>query len=145
MTSKFYELIEHTADIGLRVFGKDAEGLFTNAATGMFDIIAKKKAGSGQPKTKARFFDIELKARNREELLIAWLSELLSLSDVHKIIFNRAHIQQLTPKKIKARIGAERITEHTYQLNTEIKAVTYHQLKIAKRKGRLQAEVIFDV
>ena len=69
-----HELIEHTADLGLRVFARSPEDLFINAAIGMFDIIADRK---GRVKKTAGIkeikFKLNLAARNREELLVGGL------------------------------------------------------------------------
>ncbi|MBU4304748.1 MAG: archease [Candidatus Omnitrophica bacterium] len=140
---KSHELFEHTADIGLRAFGKDSSELFVNAARGMFSIIACPK--KRQPRDiQERSFSVEVSAANREELLVSWLSELLSLSDIHNIIFFQFHLEQLTECSLKARLSAHELNAG-YKRKTEIKAVTYHNLNIKTLNNILQAEVIFDV
>ncbi len=140
-----HELIEHTADLGLRVFAHSAEELFINAAKGMFAVIAERKVcrkkSAGTKKTK---FELDISARNREELLVSWLSELLTLFDIHDIIFICFKITQLTAKQIKALAWGEPLNKQTYIRKTEIKAVTYHRLNIKKVAGELAAEIFFD-
>jgi SHS2 domain-containing protein len=70
---KNYELIEHTADIGIKIKGKDLRELFINAALAMFDIIAERKNSQG----KRREIKIKQKAEDLGELFINWLNELL--------------------------------------------------------------------
>jgi SHS2 domain-containing protein len=82
---KNYELIEHTADIGIRVKGGDLKELFKNSALAMFDIIAEKKTENRSPcllagESQVKRLVIGQKADNLEELLVNWLNELLSLS-----------------------------------------------------------------
>ncbi len=73
-TNKRYEQFPHTADIGIRVFGKDLKELFTNAAYGMFDVIADLEGiDAGIEET------VEVAADSYEELLVAWLDELLEV------------------------------------------------------------------
>ena len=67
---KNYELIEHTADIGIKLKGKDLRGLFKNVALAMFDIIAEKKTGEN----KKQKIKIKQRADNLEELFINWLN-----------------------------------------------------------------------
>jgi SHS2 domain-containing protein len=74
-----YELIEHTADIGIRVKGKDLKELFKNAASAMFDIIAEKKPQATSHRLQATRIIVKQRADNLEELFINWLNELLSL------------------------------------------------------------------
>jgi SHS2 domain-containing protein len=137
---KKYELIEHTADIGIRVKGADLKGLFENAALAMFDIIAEKKGVADRRIKKVK---IELKADDSEELFINWLNELLSLSSVKDLIFSAFQINKLAEGRLEAVVSGS--AAGNYRLNVEIKAATYHALKIAQAGTGWQAEVIFDV
>jgi len=137
---KNYELIEHTADIGIRVKGKDLKALFKNSASAMFDIIAERKESSVIKQKKIK---IEQKADNLEELLVNWLNELLSLSATKELIFSEFRINKIDKNILQAVVIGEDIKN--YRVNTEVKAATYHQLKLEEAKGGLQAEVIFDV
>ncbi|MDD5156140.1 MAG: archease [Candidatus Omnitrophica bacterium] len=146
MTDKSYELIEHTADVGIRVKGKDLRGLFNNAALAMFDIIGEPapipSATSVKeiPKFKV---NIRQKAENLEELFVNWLNELLSLSSAKGLMFVDFVINKLDRNKLEAQVYGEKIKN--YRVNTEIKAATYHELKVQEVSGGWQAEVIFDV
>ena len=79
---KLYEQFSHTADIGVRVFGKTLKELFENAAFAMFDILADLDGIKGSLTQ-----EFELTAPNQEELLIAWLDELLYQFCTKEIIF----------------------------------------------------------
>lgn len=143
MTHRRFELIEHPADMGLRVFGKDLKELFVNAACGMFSIIAERKINSHKAQeTIAQ--TIAISANNYEELLVCWLSELLTLFDINKCIFVGFEITQLTKTKLQSLAFKDPAGLKDYLINTEIKAVTYHQLKIRKQKNKFVAEIIFD-
>ncbi len=140
---KKYELIEHTADIGIRVKGGDLKKLFKNAASAMFDIMAEKKPTAKSQELRANSFIVEQKAENLEELLINWLNELLSLSATKGIIFNEFIMDKLDKSNLKAKVSGCDIKN--YKINTEIKAATYHALKIEEKNSNWQTEVIFDV
>lgn len=135
---KNYELIEHTADIGIRVKGEDLKGLFKNAALAMFDIIAEKKT-----EAKKQKINITQKADDREELFINWLNELISLSATKGLIFDVFKINKLKENSLEAAAVGSDIKN--YKVNTEVKAATYHALKLEKTLSGWQAEVIFDV
>lgn len=140
MITKNYELIEHTADVGIRVNGRDLKELFTNTALAMFDIIAEKPK-----KTTLKQEEIKIKqqADNLEELFINWLNELLSLSSVKELIFSAFKINKLDKTNIEAiAIGQD---FKNYKVNSEIKAATYHRLKLEETKTGWVVEVIFDV
>jgi len=138
---KNYEFIDHTADIGIRVKGRDLKGLFLNAAEAMFDIIAEPPVSvQGKQIIKT---NVDLKADNSEELLVAWLSELLSLSYAKELIFYGFEIKQMDKNSLQAE--ASGINTEDCEIKTEIKAVTYHELKIEKTGSGWQAQIIFDV
>jgi len=137
---KTYEIIEHTADIGIRVKGNDLKDLFQNLASAMFDIIAEKKDSSVIKQTKIK---IEQKADNLEELLVNWLNELLSLSATKELIFFEFRINKIDKNTLQAIVIGGDIKN--YRVNTEVKAATYHQLKLKEAKAGWQAELIFDV
>ena len=137
---KRYEQFSHTADIGLRVFGKDLKELFENAAFAMFDTIADLEGLKGD--LEERF---ELEAQNPEELLIAWLDELLYNFYTKQIIFFKFQIEELTDTRIKAKALGRLVGSNRNRLKTEIKAATYHDLKIQKIPEGCQVDIIFDV
>ena len=140
MKEKTYELIEHTADVGIKVKGNDLKELFRNAAAAMFDIIAEKK----EPEIKKQAeIKIKQKADDLEELFVNWLNELLSLSATKELIFSGFQINKIDKNTLQAVAMGEDIKN--YKVNTEIKAATYHQLKLEQAKTGWQAEVILDV
>lgn len=135
-----YEIIPHTADIGIKAYGKNPKELFQNAAYGMFDIIADLdglKSSVTQP--------IKVESENREELLLAWLGELLYNFYTKQIIFFDFQIEKITDTHLKATALGRHIGENRNRLKTEIKAVTYHELKIEEKDNQFVATLIFDV
>jgi SHS2 domain-containing protein len=140
MPTKRYQFLEHTADVCVKVYGKDLKTLFKNSAIALFEIIAEKKH---QKLSQAKQVIIKKSSGNIEELLINWLGELISLSETKDLIFNKFKIAKLTDKRIEAIVsGAKR---EDYRIKTEVKAATYHELSIEKTKTGWQAQVIFDV
>jgi len=137
---KNYELIEHTADIGIRVKGGDLKGLFRNAALAMFEILAKQIKPAQKNSEK---INLKQKADNPEELFINWLNELLSLSDAKGLIFYDFQIKKIGKFSLEATLLGNNI--ENYKINTEIKAATYHELKLKEDKSGWEAEVILDV
>ena len=141
--AKRYELIEHTADIGIRVRAGDLKGIFKNAALAMFDIAAEKKSRLSAVSRELKTVAVKQSAESLEELFINWLNELLSLSATKELIFSDFKIDKIDDESLQAKaIG---LGINNYRVNTEIKAATYHQLKLHKENGGWVAEVIFDV
>ncbi|MFH1507105.1 MAG: archease [Candidatus Omnitrophota bacterium] len=137
--NKDYEIIEHTADIGIRVKARDPKELFVKTALSMFDIIAQPEIESKPSKD----IEIKLKAGDLDELFVTWLNELLSLSATKELIFSVFRIKKIGKNNLDAIVSGSDIKN--YRLNTEIKAATYHQLKLEETESGWLAEVIFDV
>lgn len=124
----------------MRVFGKDIRELFENAAFAMFDLIADLEG----LKTSLEQ-DFELKAPDLEELLVAWLDELLYNFYTKQIIFSRFLIEELADGRMKAKAFGRPVGANRNRLKTEIKAATYSDLKIKKTQEGCEVEIIFDV
>jgi len=135
-----YEILEHTADIRVKIKGKNLKDLFRNAGLAIFQISTQKLATTDD---KIKNLSIKQKADNLDELFINWLNELLSLSAVKGLIFEDLKIGKINANSIEAVVSGSDIKN--YKVNTEIKAATYHELKIEKSKSAWQAEVIIDV
>jgi len=137
---KRYEQFPHTADIGVRVFGKDLKELFENAAFAMFDIIADLESITGDTVMK-----IDLEASDNEELLVAWLDELLYNFYTKQLIFYKFHVDELQGGKLRASATGRPVAANRNRLKTEIKAATYHDLSIKDTGDGYSVEIIFDV
>ncbi|MDD4894938.1 MAG: archease [Candidatus Omnitrophica bacterium] len=137
---KNYEIIEHTADIGIKVKGVDLKELFRNAAVAMFDISSEKIGAQAGKEIK---IEIKQESGSLEELFVNWLNELLSLSAAKELIFSGFQINTINKNTLQAEVTGEDTAN--YKVNTEIKAATYHQLIIGQDKTGWHAEVIFDV
>lgn len=137
--AKDFEILEHTADSGIIAYGRDLRGAFKNAARGMFSLITDLDS-IGEVVRR----DIELDAPDREGLLVAWLNELIYLFDTDNILFRRFDITELSDNRLKARIYGERVDRAKHELKMEIKAVTYHMLKVSQGDG-YRIQVLFDI
>ena len=136
---KEFELIDHTADVGIIAHGASMNQAFANAARGLFSIITDLDGIE-----EALHRDIEITAPDQESLLVEWLNELIYLFDVENIIFNRFDITRLNNNYLEARIYGEKVDSSRHKLKTGVKAATYHMLKVKKNNG-YQAQVLFDI
>ena len=143
-----YEIIDHTADIGIKVKADSLAELFGGAAYAMFDIIGE--LGNVEPK---KAFKISAEAAFIEELLVGWLRELLYLYETKRVLFKRFVVEQIAPLtkkgvkgyRLKAEAFGERLNLARHEIKTEVKAVTYHQLSVARKGNTWTAQVILDV
>jgi SHS2 domain-containing protein len=137
---KDFEFIDHTADIGILAYGEDMKQLFANAARGLFSIITNLDSVAVKESR-----DIQVTAPDPEVLLVNWLNELIYLFDAREILFNRFEITSLTETGLKAKASGEKINLAKHELKTQVKAATYHMLKIEQDEDGWKAQVIFDL
>jgi len=137
---KRYELLDHTADIGIIAFGRDLPEAFGNAAYAMFDILTDINRIR-----ETDSFDLQVSASNIEDLLVAWLNELLYRYETERIVFSKFAIDDINDSNLRATVSGEKIAPDRHEIKTEIKSVTYHQLKVEKMDDGWRAQVIFDV
>ena len=124
----------------MRIKGKDLKELFLRAGLSLFQISARKQFTKNKIHTNIK---IKISSDNLEELFVDWLNELLSLSSAKGLIFHNIKINKLEDNSIEAIAVGSGI--NNYKVNTEIKAATYHGLKISHSPSGYQAEVILDV
>ncbi|MCX6003827.1 MAG: archease [Chloroflexi bacterium] len=134
-----FEVIAHTADIGIVAKGADVKQAFANAARGMFSIITE--LDTVKEKEHRR---IEVTAPDREALLVNWLNELIYLFETKEILFNRFDVTHLTDTELKAVGYGEKLDLAKHHLKREVKAATYHTLKI-EENGGCKVRVLFDI
>ena len=127
---KKYETFDHTADIGVRIFGRTYEEVFANAAYALFDLITD--LNTVQEKLS---FPIHLQARDSEELLVRWLSELVFIHESRQALLKGFSFSHLDPQSLTAVARGETFDPARHVWNLEIKAVTYHQIYIGKVNG----------
>ncbi len=137
---KKYILIDHTADIGIDVYGESLQELFANAAFALFDIITELSKVEGKIA-----YAISVSGIDKEQLLVNWLHELLYLHDVKNLIFNDFCITDITDNQLHATVRGDVIREDKHVIKTEIKAVTYHCLSVVRENDGWKARVIFDL
>lgn len=128
--------IEHTADWALEVWAPTLEALFVDAARGMFHLAG---AAPGGPPVEPRRLD--LTAGDQEALLVAWLQELLYLSEAEGLVFDGFRINVLTD----TRLQGEARGRPAARAGRPIKAVTYHNLSIRRVDEDYRVAIVFDV
>lgn len=137
--SEWLRQMDHTADMGIIVQAGNRKELFARAAWGMFSMIANMDAI--RPSEK---IEISLEAPDIEALMVKWLSELNFRHITERKLFRGFHISRLAGRELKAQVYGEPI-QPRHALHTEIKAVTFHKLRVERTGGRWLAQVLFDV
>jgi SHS2 domain-containing protein len=140
MEKKKYEILDVTADIGILAYGEDIRAVFENAALGMFSLIVDPET----IKVKETV-NVIVESTNLEDLLVAWLNELLFIFETKEFIIKECRILEMDEKHLIAEIRGEHYNPAIHPRNVHIKAATYHNLEIKRYNSNWSARVIFDV
>jgi len=132
--------IEHTADLGMEVEGADSAELFSAAAKGLYRLIADPTLIESKEEIA-----VSASAEGWEELLHAWLCELLAQFNLKGFVGKKCDIKRLDAGRVEARVKGETLDLKRHLFFTEIKGVTYHGLRVWQENGIWHARVIFDV
>jgi len=135
-----YQIIDHTADLGIIVKGPDVKGLFIRAAQAMTDLMVK---GEIRDKTARR--DVLIEGEDFPDLMVRWLGEILYLFEGENLMVNSIEIKSIVPIKLEATLTLTSFEPKRHQVLREIKAVTYHQISVDKVNDGWEARVIFDI
>jgi SHS2 domain-containing protein len=135
-----YESFDHTADLGLRIRAKDLDLLFTEAAEALFAVLVEDLK-TVEPAVR---IDVELTGTDRELLLFDWLKELLYRLDAEHMLFSHFEAK-VTPTGLTAVAWGEKLDRARHELGHEVKAITYHGLKVEETRDGWLAEVIVDI
>jgi len=136
---KKFEPFNTTADVGLRVYGKDIIELFENAAIGMFSLVV-------EPFTPEEIIRkiIELDGDSEEDILFSLLNELVFLFETDGFLLVDIKGERVCKSGFRFEIKGEKYSEDKHELSMHVKAVTYHNLQV-KRGETLFADIVFDV
>lgn len=135
-----YELFEHTADLGLRMRAESLDELFSEAGRALFSVIVAN-FDAVEPVQELTF---HLEGSRRDDLLFDWLAELLYTFDARHVLLSdfRVEVQE---SGLAATARGEPYDPHRHELDMEVKAITYHGLKVEQEADGWLAEVIVDL
>jgi SHS2 domain-containing protein len=135
-----FTTFEHTADLGLRVVAADLASLFAEAAQGLTSMIVANLDQVGLVLKR----DFHVPGAKRDELLFDWLNEVLYAFEAEHLLF--AHFDvRVGGTGLHATAHGEVLDLDRHQLEHEVKAITYHGLKVEPNDGGWLAEVIVDI
>lgn len=136
-----YEIVEHTAEIGIRAYGRTRKELFAHMAQGMYGLIVPQEEVK-----KRSSISVRASAEGWDRLLVAWLRELIFLFDTKHFLGRSFEIRSLTGTQLEAKVSGEKLEPRRHSVDKEVKAVTYCELSLGRRKdGFWSAQVIFDI
>ncbi|MBD3390078.1 hypothetical protein GF415_03955 [Candidatus Micrarchaeota archaeon] len=130
-----YLYLEHTADELLEVRAPTLEDALQDAVLGSFELI-------GRGENEEMEAEIEVHSPNLKELVVDLLQQVVAQCEIRELSPVGVNVLEVDEKEPMARVVVR--GEHAVPPN-EIKAVTYHRLKVEKKEGDWHIQVLFDV
>lgn len=134
-----YELFSHPSEQGIRGYGETLEESFQEIAKALQSVMTDIERIEAKEEK-----EIALESSEKEHLLVKWLNELLYIFDVERKIFKEFEVS-IEGNKLKAKVKGEKFNPDKHEPRTQIKAVTYNELKIEKRNKEWLTQCVVDV
>ncbi len=138
--TKHCRTFEHTADMGLEGRADTLAELFEAMGEGLAEVICPRRSVKKQKRLQIR-----VESENVESLLVDYLAELLGLFNLKKLLIARVSVERIDETSVAAEVVGEPYDPARHELGDEIKAVTYHQLKVAREGDGWIGRVILDI
>lgn len=139
-----YRFLEHTADIKVKAYGKTLNDAFQEATRALFEVMTD--TSKIHPTIKRK---IEVEAEDVEALLYEWLEEFIYLFDSKGLVFSEFKVESIQQTegryKLEGEARGEEFDEEKHPQRTEIKAITYHEMKIKQSPEKTVLEFVFDI
>lgn len=135
-----YTYIDHTADFGVHVHGATLADLFSNAAEALFDQLIDR-----EDLREAESRQIRITGEDLPDLMVNWLRELLYLWAGEDLLIKRVDVDIVAEMNLTATLFCEPFDPERHEIKEEIKAVTYHGIRVDQTAEGWEAVIIFDV
>lgn len=142
---KKWLFLEHPADVRIEVMGSDLSELFSNAAVALGELLSGYRGLTAAPNSAPDGRRVIIEADCVEDLVVDWLREILFLHESEGFLTGHVDIASISETRIEALLFAATPSQMNEQLGLDIKAVTYHDVSIQRRKDGLAVRLVFDV
>jgi len=135
-----YELVDHTADIGVRAWGPTPAEVFEQAARALFSLVCDPREID-----ERETVEVTVEAEAMDLLLAAWLNELLYVFEARRLVLAQFDIVDVSERSLRARVTGEPMDSTRHILCGGVKAATLHDLSLEEREGGWEGFVLLDV
>jgi SHS2 domain-containing protein len=135
-----YEMLDHTADLGVEFSGRSLSDLFAMAGAVLADVMYDPDLVAELERREVR-----LKAETSEQLMVRWLNELIYHREVGEFLWRTVEVETLGETGLSATLGGEPFRQGRHDPRGGVKAATYHLLRISRAGSLWEARIIFDI
>ncbi len=135
-----YTLLDHTADLGIKLRGTDLKNLFEAAGLTLMHLMIR-----GESPGKTHSINLSVSGEDLADLMVRWLGEILYLFEGENFVVTSIHMDSVFPSRLEATLETVPFDPQAHEILSEIKAVTYHQIEVTNKGKHWEARVIFDI
>ncbi len=135
-----FTLLDHTADLGIIVRGRNLRNLFEVAAKSMMYIMVK-----GNPADTTKTLKLSVEGYDLADLMVRWLGEILYLFEGEHELVTGVDITSVSHSHLDATLETVSFDTNLHEILCEIKAVTFHQIEVVKKDDYWETRIIFDL
>ncbi len=135
-----FTLLDHTADLGIIVRGRNLRNLFEVAAKSMMYIMVK-----GNPADTTKTLKLSVEGYDLADLMVRWLGEILYLFEGEHELVTGVKITSVSHSHLDATLETVSFDTNLHEILCEIKAVTFHQIEVVKKDEHWETRIIFDL
>ena len=136
-----FEFFEHTADVGIRAYGKDLNEAFENAALAVFELMTD--TSKVEPKEER---EIRIEGFDLENLLYRWIESLLVYYDSELLVFSKFKVNiDIDNLKLTGKAWGEKFNKEKHEGRIVVKAMTYHEMSIEKKGEYYVLTFVVDI
>lgn len=137
-----FELFDHTADMGVRAYAPTLAGLIEPATRGLYQVVGELVPEIGAPGERVRF---ELAEDEPAVMLRDYLAEVLRLFETRKRMVTQVNVEEFSERRLALSLEAHAVDQRRSEYAREVKAVTYHELRIRPLPDGFEATYIVDI
>jgi SHS2 domain-containing protein len=134
-----FEILEHTADVGIQARGAGLEEVFAGVAAGLATLLGAWFPGEGQERA------LHVEGEDLDSLLAAWVDELLYVHEIEDAVFGGFRLNRVSDRSLEARVRMAPRGERELE-SVGVKAATYHRIGVVREdNGSWSARIYVDV
>ncbi len=139
-----FRFLEHTADAKIEAEGETLERAFEEAVKALYELMTD--TSKIKPKVERK---IEVEGEDIENLLYNWLEEFIYLTDSERLIFSEVSVEAIKIEdgryKLTATAKGEKFNPKEHVSKTDVKAATYHEMKIDIKENNVRLIFVLDI
>jgi len=134
------EIFDHTADVGLAASADSLEELLEVMGEATCDLVCPRSSVTGDAE-----HSVSVEAPDVEALTVDFLEAMLDVLQTQRLAVAAVKVTSASETSASAELQVTELDPRRHEILTEIKAVTYHELEVARTGEKWTGRVILDL